>query len=301
MVVVRTVHHVDDFTTPALIECQLRSILDPDRVLVVSRMCRERLADEYGVDATVVTNGVDRARSPSCRLRGGGREASPGRRRGPVPRADGRWYRAPQGQRPPRPRHGPRYAGRLRPSPVLAVVGGHSFQDHRPTGMPCWPRWPALGWSLVATSSSSARSDDEIAAWYHAADAFAFPSVNEGFGLVVLEALAAGTPAVVADLPVFRQYLDNGRDALVVEPGDDEDLAEQLHRLATDHDLRASLIGAGHEVADRFTWSACARQHRAVYDETRLTLGPSVLRMCSEEGQVHRRPARDGRAGGRRR
>jgi glycosyltransferase involved in cell wall biosynthesis len=104
-------------------------------------------------------------------------------------------------------------------------------------------------------------------AWYHAADAFAFPSINEGFGLVVLEALAAGTPAVVADLPVFHEYLDGGRDALVVEPGDDEALADQLHRLATDPALCRSLIAAGRQVAARFTWAACARQHRAVYDE----------------------------------
>jgi len=48
--VVRTVHHVDDFTTPALIECQRRSILDPDRVLVVSRTWQQRLADDCPSD-----------------------------------------------------------------------------------------------------------------------------------------------------------------------------------------------------------------------------------------------------------
>src|SRR5579884_4248053 len=57
--VVRTVHHVDDFTTPALVECQRRSIVDPDRVLVVSRYWRRLLRHEYGVEAEVVTNGVD--------------------------------------------------------------------------------------------------------------------------------------------------------------------------------------------------------------------------------------------------
>ena len=57
--VVRTVHHVDDFTTPALVECQRRSIVDPDLVLVVSPIWQQRVADEYGVEAGVVTNGVD--------------------------------------------------------------------------------------------------------------------------------------------------------------------------------------------------------------------------------------------------
>ena len=122
--VLRTVHHVDDFTTPDLIECQLRSILDPDRLLVVSRMWRDLLAAEYGVKATVVT-----------------------------------------------------------------------------------------------------------------------------------------------DLPVFREYLTAGHDALVVQPGDDQDLAAQLDRLANDPALRAALTTAGRQVAARFTWSACASQHRAVYDE----------------------------------
>jgi glycosyltransferase involved in cell wall biosynthesis len=157
---------------------------------------------------------------------------------------------------------------RLQPSPVLAVIGGHSFQDHRAYRDAVLASLPGLGLELGReVVLLGTVPDDEIPAWYHAADAFAFPSINEGFGLVVLEALAAGTPAVVADLPVFREYLDNGRDALVVEPGDDAGLAEQLYRLATDHDLRASLIGAGHEVAARFTWAGCARQHRVVYDE----------------------------------
>src|SRR6185437_11874595 len=63
---VRTVHHVDDFTTEALVECQRRSILDPDRVLVVSQYWRRRLADEFGIRAEVVTNGVNpqRCRRP---------------------------------------------------------------------------------------------------------------------------------------------------------------------------------------------------------------------------------------------
>ena len=53
----RTVHHVDDFTTEALIECQRQAILEPDDVLVVSKVWQDRLRAEYGVDASIVTNG----------------------------------------------------------------------------------------------------------------------------------------------------------------------------------------------------------------------------------------------------
>jgi glycosyltransferase-like protein len=269
VVVVRTVHHVDDFTTPDLIECQLRSILDPDQLLAVSRMWRDRLADEYGVEATVVSNGVDQARfavAPTAE------EVE--RRRAQVGAAPDRFLVLTIGGIEPRKgsdhlvRSMALLRQRLQPSPVLAVIGGHSFQDHRAYRDAVLASLPGLGLELgrdVVLLGTVA--DAEIPVWYHAADAFAFPSVNEGFGLVVLEALAAGTPTVVADLPVFREYLVKDRDALVVRPGDDEDLAEQLHRLATDEALRTSLIGAGHDVAARFTWAACARQHRAIYTE----------------------------------
>ena len=70
---VRTVHHVDDFTTQALVECQRRSILDPDRVIVVSQYWRRRLQDEFGVHAEVVTNGVSlRALPAAAGIRPGG-------------------------------------------------------------------------------------------------------------------------------------------------------------------------------------------------------------------------------------
>ena len=58
-VVVRTVHHVDDFTSPSLIDCQRQAIVEPDRILVVSERWREILAEEYGTSAEVVHNGVD--------------------------------------------------------------------------------------------------------------------------------------------------------------------------------------------------------------------------------------------------
>jgi Glycosyltransferase Family 4 len=64
--VIRTVHHVDDFTSPSLVACQQRSITEPDHVVCVSRPWVERLAAEFGVSAGLVPNGVDahRFRAP---------------------------------------------------------------------------------------------------------------------------------------------------------------------------------------------------------------------------------------------
>ena len=104
---------------------------------------------------------------------------------------------------------------------MLAVVGGHSFQDYRAYRDAALAGLPELGLELGRdVVLLGTVSDDELPAWYRAADAFAFPSVKEGWGLAVLEALSAGLPVVASDIPVFREYLTDGRDALLVPPAD---------------------------------------------------------------------------------
>ena len=266
--VVRTVHHVDDFTTPALIDCQLRAILDPDRILVVSDHWRALLATEYGVDATVVRNGVDPDRF--------GTGAAPEERQR---------FRARAGVGPDsflvltvggiEPRKGSvtlleamaEVTARANSRrPVLAVVGGHTFFDYRAYRDTALARLPELG--LVEGRDVlllGTVTDADLGAWYRAADAFAFPSVKEGFGLVVLEALAAGLPVVASDIPVFAEYLEDGHSALLVPPGDSAALAAALHRLAGDPPLRRRLAAGGRPLLDRFTWAASARTHLEIY------------------------------------
>jgi glycosyltransferase-like protein len=266
--VVRTVHHVDDFTTPALIECQRRSILDPDRLVVVSRTWQRRLARDFGVEADVVTNGVDLARfgprPPAHRLAG---------LRSRVGASD-RFLILTVGGIEPRKGtdHLFRALSQLRrtwvDSPVLAIIGGHSFQDHTPYRDGVLASMSGLGLELDRdVVLLGTVPDDEMPSWYHAADAFVFPSVNEGFGLVVLEAMAAGLPVVLTDLPVFAEYLSFGTDALAVAPGDDTGLAGALGTVAHDGTVRANLRRRGPEVAARFDWDTTARQHIAIYDE----------------------------------
>lgn len=261
--VVRTVHHVDDFTTAALVECQRRSILDPDHLLTVSQHWRHRLSEEFGTQATVVTNGVDADRfalAPAS-------EAATLRAR---VRADDRTLSLTVGGI--EPRKGSRELvealaivhDELDPPPVLAVIGGHSFQDHRQYREEVLDR--AADLSLNGTLALVGTVDEhELPGWYHAADVFVFPSVKEGFGLVVLEALAAGTPVVATDIPVFREYLVDGDGAVLVPPGDPDGLATAMLRLARDAGLRSTLGSAGPRIAGAFTWESCAREHLAVY------------------------------------
>jgi glycosyltransferase-like protein len=262
--VVRTVHHIDDFSTPALIECQHRSILEPDHVLVVSLYWRHVLWERYQIDSTVVTNGVDAVRFQ----RPAGFDA--GELRATVG-ATSRFALLTVGGIEPRKGSLELFEAlalvksKLVPPPVLVVVGGHSFRDHSAYRDHVLQRAKDLGleegsdFILLGTVP-----DEELAGWYHAADAFVFPSVNEGWGLAVLEALASGLPVLTTDIEVFREYLSE-ETALLVPPGDVQQLAAALVRLARDPKLRDRLALAGPEVAARFTWEACATRHIAIY------------------------------------
>jgi glycosyltransferase involved in cell wall biosynthesis len=104
--------------------------------------------------------------------------------------------------------------------------------------------------------------DATVDALYAGALAVACPSREEGFGFTPLEAGARSTPAVVADLPPFRETL--GDAALFVRPGDPDALADALLRLEGEPDERARLAAAAREAAGRLSWERAARETRAV-------------------------------------
>jgi glycosyltransferase-like protein len=271
VVVVRTVHHVDEFTTPALVDCQRKAILEPDEVLVVSRYWQRVLATDYAVEARVVHNGVDAdrfGRHPGAGVLDAirARVGASGR---PLVLAVGGVE----------PRKGSieliealaLMRDELTPSPVLAVVGGQSFQDHQAYRDRALARTAELGLKLGRDVVLVGTVDDaELPAWYHAADLLTFPSVNEGWGLAVLEALAAGLPTVVTDIPVFREYLIDGEGVLFVPPNDAAALAAAVGTILTDRALAERLSAAGPAVAKRYPWSASAEQHCAIYQRLAL-------------------------------
>lgn len=262
---IRTVHHVDDFTTQSLMDCQRQAIIEPDRVLVVSQLWKELLRADYGVDADVVANGVRAERFA--------RPISAERRaelRARVGATDRFLFLTIGGIEP---RKGSKFLvealGRTNAAgndAVLAVIGGHSFQDYRPYRESVFDSLEQHGVVLDDHLHLLGTVDDEeLPDWFQAADAFAFPSMKEGWGLVVLEAMGAGLPVLSSDIPVFHEFLEHGVNALMTTAGDAASIADGMATLQNDHALATLLGSRGPSVAARYSWEASARQHLDLY------------------------------------
>jgi glycosyltransferase involved in cell wall biosynthesis len=112
---------------------------------------------------------------------------------------------------------------------------------------------------------------ETLAALYRMATVFAFPSLYEGFGLPPLEAMACGTPVVTSRISSLPEVVGDG--ALLVDPYNEDDIAQGIARLLDDQDLRARLIERGLERAASYSWARSVRQIHAGYMKA---LGRSV-------------------------
>jgi glycosyltransferase involved in cell wall biosynthesis len=107
--------------------------------------------------------------------------------------------------------------------------------------------------------------DEDLPALYSLAEAFAYPSLYEGFGLPALEAMACGTPVVCSDSSSLPEVV--GDSAIMVAPRDVGGWKEALERLLTSAELKGVLRERGLRRASRFTWEAAALMTREVYRE----------------------------------
>lgn len=110
-------------------------------------------------------------------------------------------------------------------------------------------------------------SDDELARRLRAASVLCAPSLHgESFGVVLLEAMAAGTPVVASDIPGYRDVARHGREAVLVDPGDPAALRTALRRVLDDADLAAGLVEAGTSRAAGFSMERLAERFVEVYE-----------------------------------
>jgi len=93
------------------------------------------------------------------------------------------------------------------------------------------------------------------------------PSLYEPFGIVALEALAAGAPLIVARTGGLAELLADTEAGITFEPGNPEDLARCITEVLTDRDLAAGLMSQGRALVERtYAWDAIAASTAAVYD-----------------------------------
>jgi len=172
------------------------------------------------------------------------------------------------------------------PGPTVAFVGRHEARkgldvllaayDRLPEGTRLWvaSSGPQTG-RLKAMSAGRAGiewlgpvTDEEKASLLKGAHVVCAPARGgESFGLVLLEAMAAGTPVVASDIPGFASVAGPGRCALLVPPGDPEALARALTLVLQDRELAEQLRLAGLARAKELSMDSLARRYLAVYEE----------------------------------
>ncbi|HKH25272.1 MAG TPA: glycosyltransferase, partial [Acidimicrobiales bacterium] len=109
--------------------------------------------------------------------------------------------------------------------------------------------------------------DDEVASRMRGADVFCAPSLHgESFGVVLLEAMAAGAVVVASQLDGYRNVATDGLDALLTEPGDADALAAALRSALGDASLRAQLQGAGERRVQLFSMDRLAELYVERYE-----------------------------------
>ncbi len=304
---VRTVHHIEDYRSPYLQQCQDRSIREPDLCLCVSDYWQPQLLQQYQIHASRVINGVDLDRftpSPSdC---------------DPQIIRTGKFLRAEHSQSPQKL---PRQCGTshqfkkqlgLTGNPIFLTVGGieprkntlqilRGFAQVR-SSLPQAQLVIAGGATLFDYQAyreeffTLARTlgldqhpalvlpgiiaHDDLPSLYRCADAFVFPSLKEGWGLVVLEAIACGLPVIVSRCPPFTEFLTD-QQALFVDltNPDDTDNNDNKNALALTSqnnialalakiiqpEVARYLIANSRTVVDTYSWSASADLHLQHY------------------------------------
>jgi glycosyltransferase-like protein len=253
---IRTVHHIDHFTTPELAACHERAIVTPYAHICVSAAVARELREGWGINATVIPNGVQAQRFAAAA--GADPLAVHARERW---RARlGRYVLAVGGIEP---RKGSldlldAYALLRRDSPDLRLVvaGGETLFDYRDYRAEWQSRAARLGLDPVVLGPVA---HDDLPALVASAAVFAFPSTKEGFGLAAMEALAAGTPVVARDLPVLREVFGPAVRYGIDPPG----LATAMWQAMTRCDpVREA---AGRSLAATHTWHAAAQAHLRLY------------------------------------
>jgi glycosyltransferase-like protein len=261
---VRTVHHLDHFDNARLAAWQQRAYRDADQVLCVSDTWTREMQQRYGIEAITVPNGVGTTRFTP--------ESCPGdeaiRQRfgigvGPLVLAVGgveeRKNTLALLDAFPAVR-------RVFPEAQLVIAGGASLLDHDAYTRRFIQLAAQHGLSIGPHENvviTGPLEDAALPSLFRSADVLAMVSVREGFGLVVLEALACGTPVVVSAIAPFTEYLDDAT-CCWADPTDAGSIAAALLRVIRG-DSGTDFARSVPALLARYSWAASARCHVDAY------------------------------------
>lgn len=257
---VRTVHHIEDYNSPYLQQCQDRSIRAAKLCFCVSDRWQNELQQQYQIQAfrvlngvnlnrfSAVPNGAESALKERWNLQGSPIYLTVG---GIEPRKNS--IRLLQAFHQVRSQH---------PNAQLIIAGGATLFDYQAYRDEFFALAEQLeiGQSLILPGVIS---DAELPALYRCADAFVFPSIKEGWGLVVMEAIASGLPVITSNQAPFTEFLTEPQ-ALLVDPTSIGAIAQAMQEV-TQPEQRHRLVAESRSILSRYTWTASAKLHLRYY------------------------------------
>ncbi len=256
---VRTVHHIEDYQSIYLQHCQQRSIQEADLCLCVSDYWQRQLAEHYDIHAPRVLNGVNRDRfsapspNPESLRQQWGITGNPvfltvG---GIEPRKNTLQLVNAFAQ-----------VRQALPNAQLVIAGGATLFDYQAYREQFFQLVQALDLE-AAIVLPGVIADADLPSLYRCADSFVFPSVKEGWGLVVLEALASGLPVIVSQQAPFTEFL-TPQQALLVDPCNSEAIAQAM-RQSVQPQVAQALVQNSQTVLQTYSWNASATMHITHY------------------------------------
>jgi len=257
----RTVHHIEEYSSIYLQQCQERSIRKADLCFCVSQVWQQELQNQYQIQAPLVTNGVNTKHFSA--IKDGSETAlkqSLGLTGYPI-------YLTVGGIEPRKNSHKLLQAFAevltLYPHAQLAIAGGATLFDYQSYREEFFHIAANLGIKQPQLIITGVMTHKELPVLYRCADAFVFPSVTEGWGLVILEAIASGLPTIVSNMPPFTEFLSS-ENALLVDSLSIRAIAAAMQSICQ-KDLASSITKASQSILENYSWGKSAKIHLSQY------------------------------------
>jgi glycosyltransferase involved in cell wall biosynthesis len=249
--IVRTIHHVEGFADKFLDRCEQEAIRGNTWKITVSNYWHDELLRRFGIESTVIHNGIDTGRYPfnaSERepfvLFVGGMEARKGlefaietieilHRRG----SDLKLIAVAR--------------------PGFRGVESKAWFDH------LVERCGLTGKVEILETVS----DEKMVELYTRASVFLLTSRMEGWGLSIMEAMASGCPVVASSVGGVTELIENEKTGILVEPGDVKGYADAIARLLRNDSLRRSITERARKKLDRYSWDKAAEKTIRLYEK----------------------------------